>query len=188
MTYRVVLLALALAAAGCDQQLGAGSTADAPAPQLDAPAPISEPSRVFSATNDAATSATGELTVSIAQQLPDDAASDVQEVLTLRAANGLTVEAQISGAVSPATQVQGQTLRALLELPVEAPQVLVYRVTQENRPEGGGGLCGGDNTAFVVLWEPSGPGDPVMKLLGVRDAAPGSAGARACTMLEYRRA
>jgi hypothetical protein len=38
-----------------------------------------------------------------------------------------------------------------------------------------------------VVWEPSGPGEPVMKLLGLTGGQPGAANARACTMLEYRR-
>jgi uncharacterized iron-regulated membrane protein len=94
----------------------------------------------------------------------------------------------ITGAVSPATQVQGQTLRALLDISVDEPRTLVYRVTREAKPEASGqGLCGAEETNFVVVWEPAGPGEPVMKILGVMGGAPGAAGARACPMLEYRR-
>jgi hypothetical protein len=89
--------------------------------------------------------------------------------------------------VSPATQVEGQTLRALLALPVEEPQVLVYRVSSETKPESGQGLCGAGETAFVVVWEPSGPAQSALKVMGVSNGAPGAAGARACPMLEYRR-
>ncbi|MBN8606423.1 MAG: hypothetical protein J0L81_05845 [Caulobacterales bacterium] len=186
MRIRVVLAALALFAAGCDRPASTGETGGADAPQLDAPAPDSEPSRVFAASNDAARNATGELTMSIAMRLPEENA-DMQEVLTLRGANGLTIEATIFGVVSPATQVQGQTLRALLGIPVEEPQVLVYRVSQETKPASGQGACGADAADYVVVWEPSGPGEPVLKVLGVRGAAPGASEARGCTLLEYRR-
>lgn len=188
MFVRIVLFALALAMSGCGRQ------ADAPqpgqnGPRLDAPGPESEPSRVFAPSNDAARAATGALTVSVAQRLPDagQAGADAQEVLTLRAANGLVVEAQISGAVSPATIVQGQTLRALLALAVEEPQTLVYRVASETRAAGVGGLCGEAPAAVVVVWEPSGPGEAAMKLMGLTGGAPGAADARPCPMLEYRR-
>lgn len=187
-----VILALAvfsLAAAACDRlpsstQSGAGGDA----PQLDAPAPETEPSRVFATVNDAARAATGSLTVGVSMQLPEAAGGETQEVLTLSGENGLRVEAQVTSAVSPATQVQGQTLRALLSIPVEASQVLVYRVTEETKPSSGQGLCGGDTADFVVVWEPGEPGEPVLKVLGVTGGAPGAAGARACPLLDYRRA
>lgn len=183
MKLRIALIALALAAAGCNQQ---SSTQDAAneAPQLDAPAPESEPSRVYGAANDAAHAVAGELTVSVTQQLPDSTDSDIQEVLTLRGGNGLNVSAAVTGAISPATQVEGQTLRALLALPVEEPQVLVYRVSEA---AGAPGLCGETAPTYVVVWEPSAPGEGAMKLLGVTGGAPGAADSRACPMLEYRR-
>lgn len=187
MKLRIALALSLLILAACDKP-AAGPTADANAPQLDAPEPLSEPSRLFAASNEAARAATGELTVSTALRLPDagQAGADAQEVLTLRGALGLVVEAQITGVVSPATQVQGQTLRALLGIPVEEPQTLVYRVSSETKPQTGRGLCGADATAFVVVWEPSGPGEPIMKIMGVMGAAPGAGDARACPMLEYR--
>jgi hypothetical protein len=126
----------------------------------------------------------------MATRLPDagDASGEITDVLTLTGANGLVVDAVITGAVSPATQVQGQTLRALLDISVDEPRTLVYRVTREAKPEASGqGLCGAEETNFVVVWEPAGPGEPVMKILGVMGGAPGAAGARACPMLEYRR-
>jgi len=128
-----------------------------------------------------------QLTVSIAQRLPDSDQGDIQEILTLRGGNGLVVEAAITGAISPATQVQGQTLRALLNIPVEEPQVLVYRVSNETRPDGGGGVCGASAPDYVVYWEPSAPGEAGLKVLGVQGGAPGAAAARACTLLDYRR-
>jgi hypothetical protein len=185
MKLRIALAVLALAVVACDRQGGAPETAGEAA-QLEAPAPETEPSRVFAAANDAATSATGQLTVSVSLRLPDAAGADSQEVLTLTGANGAAVEAQISGAVSPATQVQGQTIRALLNIPVEEPQVLVYRVTSETKPSGQG-VCGAEAATYVVVWEPSGPGEGAMKVLGVMGGQPGAGDSRACPMLEYRR-
>ncbi len=189
MRVRIALVALALALAGCDQEAATGEAGGSNAPALDAPAPESEPSRVFGAANDAARSATGELIVSLAMRMPDAAQANAEprEILTLRGANDLVLEAEINGAVSPATQVGGQTLRALLNIPVEEPQVLVYRVTQETKPSSGQGVCGTDAPAFVIVWEPSGPGDGAMKVLGLTGGAPGAEGARACPMLEYGR-
>jgi len=180
------LLALACLAA-CGQP--ASTTEGAPAtPQLEAPAPESQPARVFAPANDAARAASGGLTVSMTLRLPDAGSNaDAQEVLTLRGENNLALEAQITGAISPATQVEGQTLRALLGIAVEEPQVLVYRVTEETKAANGRGVCVAETPDFVVVWEPAGPGDPTMKVLGVIGGAPGAAGSRPCPMLEYRR-
>lgn len=189
MKLRIALVVLALSlAAACNQQTAPTEGADA-GPQLDSPAPESEPSRVFAPSNDAARTATGQVTESVSTRLPDAGAEsgDAQEVLTLRGATGVVLEAQITGAVSPATQVGGQTLRALLNIPVEEPQVLVYRVTNETKPDGGQGICGAESAAFVVVWEPTTPGDSAMKLLGVMGAAPGAANSRACPLLAYAR-
>jgi hypothetical protein len=188
MLKRGALVALLLAAASCNQP-ASQSEPGADAPQLEAPMPDMEPSRVFVPANEAATGTTGRLTMSIALRMPDagEGAGDSQEVLTLSGETGVAVEAQITGAISPATQVQGQTLRALLALPVEEPQVLVYRVSNETKP-GGRGLCGGDAASHVVVWEPVTPGQPDIKVLGLIGGAPGAAGARACPMLDYRRA
>jgi len=188
MRVAIVAAALALVLAGCDQQAATTDPSGEGGPQLDAPAPETEASRVFAPSNDAATSVSGQLTVAITLRLPDasEANADAQEVLTLTGANGLVVQAEIAGAVSPATQVQGQTLRALLDIPVEEPQVLVYRVTSETKVNGQG-VCGADEAANVVVWEPSGPGEAAMRVIGVIGGAPGAAGARACPMLDYRR-
>ena len=186
MRVRAVLTALALVLAGCNQQTGAEG--QGAGPQLDAPAPETQPSRVYATANEAAASATGQLTAAMTFHLADARAdnSDSQELLTLTGANGVVVQAELTGAVSPATQVQGQTLRALLALPVEEPQVLVYRVRSETRPSGQG-ICGAETATNVVVWEPAGPGEPVMKVLGLIGGAPGAADARACQRLDYRR-
>ena len=89
----------------------------------------------------------------------------------------MVVEAQVDGVASPATQVQGQTLRALLAIPVEEPQVLVYRVTAETKADGRG-ICGAEIATHFVVWEPSGPGDAVMKVLAFSGGGPGEAAAR----------
>jgi len=62
--------------------------------------------------------------------------------------------------------------------------VLVYRVSEA---AGTPGLCTEGAPAFVVVWEPSTPGDTSMKILGVTGGAPGAGDSRACQMLEYRR-
>lgn len=188
MISRTALALLALAClAACGQPAPESETAST-APQLEAPAPEGQPARVFAPANDAARVATGGLTVSMTLRLPDAGSSaDAQEVLTLRGENDLVLEAQISGAISPATQVEGQTLRALLGIAVEEPQVLVYRVTEETKAASGRGICAAQTPDFVVVWEPAGPGEPAMKVLGVIGGAPGAAGARPCAMLDYRR-
>ncbi len=188
MLVRAAMIAALLVLAGCDRaQQQAPGTAEAP--QLDAPASGAEPSRLFVPSNDAARAASGELTVAMSLSLPDasDQSGGAQETMSLSGANGLAIEAAVTSAVSPATQVQGQTLRALMSLPVEEPQTLVYRVAQQTKPGNGQGVCGADDPAFVVVWEPSGPGEETLKLMGVVGGAPGAAGARACPMLEYRR-
>lgn len=188
MILRTAMAALLLALAACSPETVLPSGEQAPAPELDSPAPESEPSRVFGPANDAARTTTGDLTVSLALRLPDASdGGDATDVLTLAGGNGLQVEAQITGALSPATQVEGQTLRALLDLPVEEPSTLVYRVTNEAKPESGQGLCGTETAAYVVVWEPSIPGESSMKVLGIMGGAPESGNARACPMLEYRR-
>jgi len=187
MKLRIALVICALALAGCDQQ-PASSSSGANAPQLDSPAPDTEPTRTFDPVNDAARTATGaHLSAATTTQLPPagQAGADQQEVLTLTGANGLTVAGVITGAVSPATQVGGQTLRALLALPVDEAQVLVYRVSAETKPAGGGGLCGADAAAFVVVWDPETPGVTGYKVLGLTGGQPGAANAHACPMLEY---
>lgn len=188
MQLRLACLALVLALGAC--QPGAAPRAEsADAPQLDTPAPESAPARRFVAAGEAARAATGDLSLTMSLRLPDaeHAGAAPQDVLTLSGANGLTLEAEVTNVVSPGTQVEGQTLRALLELPVEAAQVLVYRVARESKPQSGQGVCGAGDAAFVVVWEPEGPGETTLKLLGVSGGAPGAADARACPMLEYAR-
>ncbi len=189
MMKRFALAALVVAAAACNQQSASNTSTATQTAQLDSPAPGAEPTRVFTPSNDAARAATGQLTVATATQLPDASQpnADAVEVLSLHGANGLAIEAPIASNVSPATQVSGQTLRALLSLPVEEPQVLVYHVSRETKPPSGQGLCGANATAYVVVWEPSGPGDSSYKIMGTYGGAPGAAAAHACPMLEYRR-
>ena len=186
-----LVLAAALALASCDRGSPLGGDAKSnPAPHLDSPAPDAEPTRMFAASNDAARAATGpQLTVTMASRMPDatHASDGPQDTLSLRGANNLQIEADLTNAVTPATQVGGQTLRALLGLSVEESRVMVYHVTSETKPESGKGICDAGTPAYVVVWEPQAQGEPVLKALGVTGAAPGAAGSHQCTMLEYRR-
>src|SRR5215470_4358308 len=86
---RLGLAVLVLAAAACNQQSSTQSARSQPT-QLDSPAPDTEPTRTFAANNDPARSATGQLTVATATQLPDanQPNADAVEVLTLHGANG----------------------------------------------------------------------------------------------------
>ena len=185
---RTLLLIAALALTACDRSPQSADKAG-PSPELDSPAPDSQPTRTFAASNDAARSTTGQLTVVMASRMPDaaHAGDPPQDTLSLRGANNLQVEADLTNAVSPATQVGGQTLRALFALPVEESQVLVYKITSETKPESGTGICGTSTPAYVVVWEPQAQGEPVLKAMGVMNAAPGASGSHQCPLLEYRR-
>lgn len=185
MNLRFALAFLTLMfAVSCQRIAGEPSGEDS---RLSSPAVDSSTARVFEPVNDAAKNQTGELTISTALRLPDQAGADSQEVVTMSAAKGVVVEAQLVSQVTPSTQVQGQTLRALLQLPVDEPQTLVYRIASETQPAGVGGLCGVDRTAFVIVWEPTTPGESRLKVLGFTGGQPGAADTRACPMLEYVR-
>ncbi|MFT3727421.1 MAG: hypothetical protein QM759_06340 [Terricaulis sp.] len=187
MRSSIAFIAAALALAACGPNNAAKT--ETPAAPLDAPSADTNPARTYTPASDPARATTGALTMTIATRLPDASAAnaDTQETLTLHGANGLNVDAQVTSTVPLATQVQGQTLRALLALPVDAQEVLVYHVTAETKPAGGQGLCGADATQYVVEWEPSDPGATDMKIMGVSGGAPGGASARACPMLQYQR-
>ena len=183
-----LLLSASFALAACGQ--GGSQDKSQPGPQLVSPAPESEPTRVFTASNDATRAVTGaQLTVAMPLRMPDaaHAGESPTETLVLTGANGLVLNADLTSDMSPAQQVGGQTLRALLAIDVEEPKVIVYRVTGETKPEGGRGICGAGAPAYVVVFEPSIPGEPVLKALGVMGAAPGAPGSTPCPMLEYRR-
>lgn len=183
MFVRLATVALALGASACQRQPGGGQQPAA----IEAPAQQGEAARVFAPANEAARAGLGDLTVTMSLHLPDQAGGDAREMLTMRAVRGLVVEAQLSTAVSPATEVQGRTLRALLALPVEASQTLAYRVIEETHPEGLTGLCGAEEAVAVLIWEPSAPGETALKMMGFTGGLPGAAGARACQLLEFAR-
>ncbi|MEQ1617241.1 MAG: hypothetical protein ABL883_02720 [Terricaulis sp.] len=184
LRFAFAIAAAAFAVAGCQRIANAPSGENS---RLSEPAEESSTARVFQAVNDAAKNQTGELTISTALRLPDQAGADSQEVVTMSAAKGMVAEAQLVSEVTPSTQVQGQTLRALLQLSVDEPQTLVYRVSSETRPAGVSGLCGADRTAFVIVWEPTTPGESTLKVLGFTGGQPGAADTRACSMMEYVR-
>ncbi|MES1202052.1 MAG: hypothetical protein ABUS57_11465 [Pseudomonadota bacterium] len=160
-------------------------------PQLEAPSGESEPERVFAPGNAAATAVSGALTLSVTTRMPDAAeaeqGAEAHDVLTLTGASHLVLEGESFSTVTPATQIERQTVRALMSLPVDAAQVVVYKVSSETKPESGQGLCGADSPAYLLVWEPDTPGDSSLKLMGVTGAAPGAAGSHACPALEYGR-
>ncbi len=184
MKLRIIVAALALALAGCQRGGEAAKPDDA---QLAAPSSGADAARVYAPANAAARNATGDLNVSLSLRLPDRAGGETQETLSLRADKGLVVEARLANHVALATEVQGQTLRTLLALPVEEQQTFVYHVVSETHPEGVSGLCGATPAAYVVVWEPSTGGEASYKVIGFSGGAPGAAEARACLMLEYVR-
>lgn len=182
--FRIAVLGLALA--GCDQ---ARAPSAEQAPNLVAPAQEGAPARALQPVDDATTRATGPVSITVAVRLPDAASADHGEdanveTLTLRGAGGVELDAALVGAVQPSTQVRGQTLRALMGLPVEASQTLIYRVTRA----AGASLCGDAPATHLVVWEPESAGDLAYKLLPMRGGAPASADAQACPALAYRHA
>jgi len=181
------IVALAALVSACGQS-GAGGGESAEAPKMEDPSAQTEPARGFEPANDQTRAATGVLNVTVATRLPDADAADKgaegsTETLTLTGANGVVLEATLSGVVEPSVQVQGQTLRALMGLTVEASQILVYRVARAE----GASLCGAAAATHVVVWEPANFNDPAYKVLPVSGGAPGEAAARPCAALEYRR-
>src|SRR5262245_40030391 len=111
---------------------------------MEAPAPDAAPARRFAPTSETARVVTGKLTVTQTTRMPESDAQSANpiEVLSLRTETGIAAEASLEGAVSPSVSVEGQTIRALMNLPVGAAQVLVYRVTDETAPAGAQKLCG----------------------------------------------
>ncbi|MDX2238994.1 MAG: hypothetical protein NW203_15635 [Hyphomonadaceae bacterium] len=183
---RWAVVAVAAALGGCEQE-AAAPRADigSGGPQLEAPAPESAPARRFMPQSDAARAATGALIVTETVRIAQSAEDRGGEVLTLRAENGLVVEARLAGAAPPSTRIGEQTLRALMELPVEASQTLLYAVSQEG---GGASLCDAGPASHIVLWESETPGDAGLRVLPFTGGAPADADAAACTLLAYARA
>jgi len=184
---RAWIVALAALVAACGQS-GAGGGQSAEAPKLEDPAAQTEPARGYEPANDQTRAATGVLNVTVATRLPDADSADKGaetpvETLTLTGANGVVIGATLVGVVEPSVQVQGQTLRALMGLSVEASQILVYRVANAE----GASLCGAAAATHIVVWEPANFNDAAYKLLPVGGGAPGDAAARPCAALEYRR-
>lgn len=178
---RLILIA-ALALAACGRN--AAAPAPAASPELAQPAAEPELANRYRGANQAA-QALGEITVTLATHLPEAAAEGQPvERLSLRGAGNFIVEADLSGAAEPALTVQGSTVRALMGLDVGAAQTLVYRVTRAE----GQSLCGQTAAAYVVIWQPEGPGENELKILPLAGGAPGETQARACARLDYARA
>ena len=124
------------------------------APQLDAPAPEIEPARRFArrATTPRARRRPNSH-VSVSLRLPDAGRTPTRRAGSADAARRATASSwkrQSPARSRRRRKCGGQTLRALLDIPVEEPQVLVYRVTNETKPEGVGGLCGAERADYVV--------------------------------------
>lgn len=191
MRVRTIFVALLAAAAlgACERDAGGGAET-AQAPELDAPAPDSAPSRTFAATSESARAATGRLTVTMTTRMPDaeKQESGPVDVLSLRAETGLTAEATLEGSVAPSASVEGQTIRALMNLDVSASQLMVYRIVSETAPRGGRGLCSEGEATRLVVWESPEPGEQTLKMLALSGDAPGEAGARICSAFAYTRA
>lgn len=187
--FAIIALSLALAAAACDRASDSGSNGagDLSAPTQDA----ADAASAFTPVNEAATNIAGDLQVRQTTRMPDAAEAakgePPQDMINLRGAAGLVIDAELTGANSPAVLIGGQTTRALLELPVEAAQTLIYRVTRETKGEGGHGICGESDVAYIVTWQSTDPAESDLKVLGVSGAAPGEANARACAMMAFHR-
>src|SRR5690554_5313458 len=108
MFARFVPCLAALALIACDRVGAPAEVAPAPTP-LDAPSRDAEPLSGFAPGNDAARAATGALQLRLATRMPDaeEAARGAapQDVLTLTGETGLIVEAALTGAATPATQI-----------------------------------------------------------------------------------
>ncbi|MET0182880.1 MAG: hypothetical protein ABW199_08355 [Caulobacterales bacterium] len=185
-----ICAALVLVAA-CDRlpQLPQQRGASGPGPELSNPAPEIDPGRTFEPVNDTTRGATGSLNVIVASTLPDAASADrgdtaMIETLTLRGANGAIVQAQLTGSVEPSATVQGNTLRSLMGLDVDAAQVLVYRITNAT----GRSLCGDAAASAIAVFDPETAGASRYSILPLAGGAPGESGARACPALNYRQA
>jgi hypothetical protein len=158
-------------------------------PKMEAPAPDAAPARRFTPVSETARVVTGRITETLTTRMPDaqSKGASAVEILSLRTETGIAVEAALEGAVAPSISVEGQTIRALMSLPVDAGQVLVYRVTDESAPAGAQRLCGARPTARVLTWEPETPGEATLRLLTLSGDAPGKAGAQLCLALAYER-
>jgi hypothetical protein len=170
----------------CDRVAEAPSDLSSGA-ELEMPAPEAEPARVYTARSESARATTGKLTLTVTTRMPQGGNERSTDVLLLRAETGLTAEAVLESTLAPSASVEGQTIRALMELPVDASQTLVYRITQQNAPEGGRSLCGEREATRLVVWEPTTPGETALKILALAGEAPGRPGAQLCAVFSYVR-
>ncbi|MGE0829460.1 MAG: hypothetical protein AB7O04_08930 [Hyphomonadaceae bacterium] len=180
-------MALALMAGACDRQAADGGGTEAP--KMDSPMPESEPARAFTPADDNSRTLTGRLTLTLTTRMAGAGeANGPTEFLTLRAETGLSIDAELATAAAPSETVSGQTIRALMDLPVEASQALVYRITEEQAPGAGRGLCGERAATHIAVWEPEDSAQSGLKLLALHGGAPGEAAAESCAALTYARA
>jgi hypothetical protein len=188
MFVRCVAVVLAmLSISACDRQSQTNPSDLASAPQLDAPAPESEPARAYQPASESARATTGRLTLTVTTRMPETQNDRSTDVLSLSAETGLTAEAELESTLQPSASVEGQTIRALMDLPVQASQTLVYRITRQSAPRGGRSLCGEREATRLVVWEPTTPGVTALKVLALSGDAPGRPGAQLCALYSYTR-
>jgi hypothetical protein len=104
---------------------------------------------------------------------------------TLKAANGLTLEAALIGEVSAAQMIGPGDVAGLMEAS-RAARPTLYRLTAQTPSRGGISPCGA-NTATHILWHEPEMIEGRFVTIAVLNGAPGEPGASACQVLRYAR-
>ncbi len=179
MPFRMLALALVLVA--CSPKAPAPQSAEPPAAP---PSVEGLPARDFAPDNDGAAAATGALRLALTQRLPEAPAGAPREVVVLNGAGGYALEAELVGVAPPSIEVEGQTVRALMRLPVDVGHVLLYRVAREDKGAQAG-LCGAGVASHALIWDSEGEGGTAaLRVMGLT-GAPGAEDVRFCPPLSY---
>lgn len=185
------VLATAAILAGCGEEAAEAPVGDSP--QLQAPSGAPAIAERRYAPEGEAAELTGALTMNETARLggpPADEASvamSSETILTLTGEQGQTVEALLLDTIDPGASVSGQSLRSLMDLPLDATPLL-YQVTSEALAGEAVGLCGAQSATHLALWEDVASPEGRMKVLITAGGAPGAAGASLCQVLAYTRA